>query len=62
MSTKQKPLSLDHATLPAGHEPTPEVRAWQADKIEAGLKDADAGRFASPDSIKAVIQKFIRNG
>jgi len=26
------------------------------------LKAADEGRFASPEAVKAVIQKFIPNG
>jgi hypothetical protein len=62
MTTTQKPLSFDDATFPAVHEPTADVRAWQIEKIKAGLKDADEGRFASPEAVKAVIQKFIPNG
>lgn len=62
MSTTQKPLSFDDATFPASGEATADVRAWQAEKIKVGLKDADEGRFASPDEIKATIQKFIPNG
>jgi predicted transcriptional regulator len=62
MTTTQKPLSFDDATLPASHEPAADVRAWQAEKIKAGVKDADAGRFATREAIKAVIQKFIPIG
>ncbi|MBW9056672.1 hypothetical protein [Rhizobium mesosinicum] len=62
MSTNHKPLSFDDATFPPLQEATADVRAWQAEKIKAGLKDADAGRFASAEEVKAVIQKFIPNG
>jgi predicted transcriptional regulator len=62
MSTTGKPLSLDEATAPAPKEPEADVRAWQDRKIKAGLADADAGRFASPKAVRAVIQKFIPNG
>jgi predicted transcriptional regulator len=62
MNTTDKPLSLDEAVFPAPAEPDADVRAWQDRKIKAGLADADAGRFASPKAVKAVIQKFIPNG
>lgn len=62
MTTTQKPISFDDAIFPAAHDAPADVRAWQAEKIRAGLKDADEGRFASPDEVKAVIQKYIPNG
>jgi predicted transcriptional regulator len=62
MSTTDKPLSLDEAVFPAPVEPDADVRAWQDRKIKRGLSDADAGRFASPEAVKAVIKKFIPNG
>ena len=62
MTTSQKPLTFDDAVFPAAAEPNADVRAWQDRKIKAGLADADAGRFASPEAVKAVIQKFIPNG
>ena len=62
MSTTDKPLSLDAAVYPAPAEPEAEVRAWQDRKIKRGLADADAGRFAAPKVVKAVIQQFIPNG
>jgi predicted transcriptional regulator len=62
MAQIQRPLTAEEATSPAIAEATDEVRAWQAEKIKAGLKAADEGRFASPEAVKAVIQKFIPNG
>lgn len=62
MSTPQKPLSFDDAVFPATDEPSADVLAWQAEKIKAGLADADAGRFASKEEIRAIIQKFVPNG
>jgi predicted transcriptional regulator len=62
MAPSQKPLTAEEATSPVTPEATAEVRAWQAEKIKAGLKAADEGRFASPEAVKAVIQKFIPNG
>lgn len=62
MSTVQKPISFDEATFPATQEAEADVRAWQAEQITAGLKDADEGRFTTADEIKATIQKFIKNG
>jgi predicted transcriptional regulator len=38
------------------------VKAWQTEKIKAGVRDAEQGRFASKEAVKAVIQKFIPNG
>jgi predicted transcriptional regulator len=43
-------------------EPDADVRAWQDRKVKTGLADADAGRFASPDAVKAVVKKYIPNG
>jgi predicted transcriptional regulator len=62
MSTNQKPLSVEEATVPARTEPDADVRAWHDRKIKAGLADADAGRFASPEAVKAVVKKYIPNG
>ncbi len=62
MSTTEKPLSLDEAVFPAPVQADADVRAWQDRKVKAGLADADAGRFASPKAVRAVIQKFIPNG
>lgn len=62
MTTTQKPLTFDDAVFPATVEPSEEVRAWQARKIRTGIEDADAGRFATPEAVKAVIQKYIPNG
>lgn len=62
MPTTPKPLPHDEAVHPAAIEPTEEVRLWQAEKIRAGIKAADEGRFATPDAVKAVIAKFIPNG
>ena len=62
MSTSQKPLSVEEATLPARAEPDADVRAWQDRKIKKGLADADAGRFASPEAVKAVVKKYIPKG
>lgn len=55
-------MSFDDATFPTLQEATADVRAWQEEKIKAGLKDADGGNFASPEEVKAVIQKFIPHG
>lgn len=62
MSSIEKPLSLDDAVFPAPAEPAPDVREFQDRKIKAGLAEADAGRFAPPEAVKAVIKKFIPNG
>ena len=42
-------------------EASEEVLAWQAEQVRRGLKDADEGRFASPEAVEAVIQKYTRN-
>lgn len=62
MATTQRPISTEEAINPPTREPSADVRAWQAEKIKAGLKAADEGRFASAEAVKAVIQKFIPNG
>jgi predicted transcriptional regulator len=62
MTTAPRPLSLDEVTLPTSDEASDDVREWQAKKIKSGLKAADEGRFASPEAVRAVIQKYIPNG
>ena len=62
MVSTQKPLTPTEAVTPSSTEATADVRLWQVRKIEAGLKAADEGRFASPDAVRAVIRKFIPNG
>jgi len=39
-----------------------DVTRWQTQKLAERNKHADEGRFASPDTVKAVIAKFIPNG
>jgi predicted transcriptional regulator len=62
MTTLPKPLSTDEAVSPVMDEAPAEVKAWQAEKIKAGLRDADQGRFASKEAVEAIVQKFIPNG
>ena len=62
MTTPVKPLTHAEAIDPLAGEPEDDVRRWQAEKIRAGLKAADEGRFASPEAVRAVIAKFISNG
>ncbi|GGZ30473.1 hypothetical protein [Asticcacaulis endophyticus] len=64
MKPTEKPLSFDDATFPPRFETeaSVDVQAWQAEKIAAGIKAADEGRFATAEDIRAVIQKFVTNG
>ncbi len=39
-----------------------ERQEWQLAEIEAGLAEADAGDFASPDELANVIAKYVRSG
>lgn len=61
---KQVPphLPFDELAFPAEEAASAEVTAWQLQKIKAGLKDADEGRFASHEVIKSVVRKFVANG
>ena len=52
-------ISSDAA--PATPKASEEVLAWQAEKIRAGLKAADEGRFVTPEAVAAVVQKYSRN-
>jgi predicted transcriptional regulator len=54
-----KPVLFDEAAFPETDDASEDVREWQAQKIRAGLKAADEGRFATPEAIKAVLQKYI---
>jgi RHH-type rel operon transcriptional repressor/antitoxin RelB len=36
-----------------------EVQEWQIGEIEAGLRDADAGDFASDEDVAAVFAKWM---
>ena len=62
MAESQTPLTAEEAVAPFPAEAGEDVRAWQIAKIKTGLKAADEGRFASPEAVRAVIQKFIPNG
>lgn len=62
MDEKPKSLPFDDLTFPAEDNPNADLEAWQKAKIKAGLKDADEGRFATPDAVKTVIRKFVPNG
>lgn len=35
-----------------------ELQEWQIKEIEAGLREADAGDFASDEEVKTVIQRW----
>lgn len=37
------------------------VQSSHLEEIEAGLRDADAGRFASEDEARAILDKYARN-
>ena len=56
-----KAISAADMICPDTTEASQEVLAWQAEQIRRGLKDADEGRFASPEAVEAVIQKYTRN-
>jgi predicted transcriptional regulator len=62
MTMQSKPLTQAEAVNPLPEEPADDVRLWQAEKIRAGLKAADEGRFASPEAVRAMIAKFVPNG
>ena len=62
MATTNEPPSIEQAISPVPQEASAEVRSWQAEKIKAGLKAADEGRFASAEAVRKVVQKFIPNG
>ncbi|UDF05239.1 hypothetical protein [Asticcacaulis sp. AND118] len=63
MKQTQKPLSFDDVTFPPHFETeAPEdVLAWQTEKVKAGRTAADECRFATPDEISAIVQKFVPN-
>jgi predicted transcriptional regulator len=35
------------------------IEEWQIQEIEAGIKEADAGEFASKDEVKKVLTKWL---
>jgi len=37
-----------------------EYESWKADKVERGLRAADAGEFASDEEMKAVFDRYKR--
>jgi predicted transcriptional regulator len=34
------------------------LKQWQVEEIEAGIADADAGRFASDEEVAAIFAKY----
>jgi RHH-type transcriptional regulator, rel operon repressor / antitoxin RelB len=39
-----------------------ELQEWQIDEIKAGVKEADAGDFASEAEVQAVLRKWRGHG
>ena len=37
-----------------------QLQEWQIQEIEAGIREADAGEFATDDEVEAVIAKWKR--
>ena len=37
-----------------------EDEAWQLEEIRAGMDEADAGDFATPDEVEAVFARHVR--
>lgn len=37
-----------------------EIQKWQIREIEAGIREADAGNFASDEEVRAVFDRFRR--
>lgn len=62
MPVHHRPVTPEEAVEPIASDPAPDVRSWQAAKIEAGLKDADEGRFASAERVREIVRKYIPNG
>jgi predicted transcriptional regulator len=62
MKNTERPLTFDEAAFPDRGAVSMDIDTWHIAKIKAGLKQADEGRFATSEQVKAVIQKFIPNG
>jgi predicted transcriptional regulator len=62
MATKDKPISIAEAISPVPLEQTGDVEAWHLRTLKERHKAADAGRFALPEAVRAVIRKFVPNG
>lgn len=62
MKTSSNGISMIDATSSAETEAADDVIAWQAKKLKERKKQADEGRFASSEAVKAVVRKFIPNG
>ncbi len=62
MKNIERPLTFDEAAFPDKGTAGLDIDKWHIAKIKAGLKQADEGRFATSEQVKAVIQKFIPNG
>jgi predicted transcriptional regulator len=37
-----------------------EIQRWQMEEIKAGIREADAGKFASDEEVRAVFDRFKR--
>ncbi len=60
--TKKRPLTFEEAMQPTTEQPSKEVLAWQEKEILRGLKEADAGDFATAEEVRATILKFVPHG
>jgi predicted transcriptional regulator len=62
MKTRPEAITLDEAISLVQDEPTADVLEWQMEQLKQRHREADEGRFASSDAVKAVIRKFVPNG
>lgn len=60
MSEPRTPEDEEASTQAA--EPHFQLSLAQRERIAKGLRAADEGRFASPEAVRKLVQKYIPNG
>lgn len=62
MKTTSDSMTAAEAIASSPIEASADLRVWQEKKIRAGLRDADAGRFATPEQVRTLVQRYIPSG
>ena len=57
--TKKRSFSLKELTEPVEEDQSDAFLAWQIQETLKGLKEADAGDFATDEEVEAVFSKYI---
>lgn len=57
-----RPPTTKDETQPASGQPEADIEAWQDRQVRKGIEAVKQGRFATPEQVRRVIQKYVLDG